>query len=307
MEGIIPLWKPRGMTSHDCVFKLRKILRTKKIGHSGTLDPDVDGVLPICVGRATKVVEYLQDSNKTYSGEVTLGFSTETEDASGEVVTRTPIEVPFSTEKIDEAMARFIGEIKQQPPMYSAVKVNGRRLYDYARKGETVERPIRTAKIYDYKRTSQVEYDAKAQLQKWSFDVECGKGTYVRTLAVDTGKELGVEAHMSTLTRTGSGSFTKEDCVTLEEVQQAMDEDTMDEIFFPLEYGLESFEKLAMSKAEYAEIKNGLVVPSDYFEQVQDASQWPILLTYQDQAISIYDLHPTKPGKLKPVKVFRND
>ena len=114
MEGIIPVWKPRGMTSHDVVFKLRKILRTKKVGHSGTLDPDVDGVLPICVGKATKVIEYIQDSNKVYEGEVTLGFSTETEDASGEIVSESRLSEAISIEKIDEAMALFTGEITQR-------------------------------------------------------------------------------------------------------------------------------------------------------------------------------------------------
>lgn len=142
MEGILPLWKERGLTSHDCVFKLRKILHMKKIGHSGTLDPDVDGILPICVGRATKVVEFLTDSGKVYEGEITLGYSTTTEDASGEIVDLTPVEKVLSNELIDSTMQTFIGEITQIPPMYSAVKVNGKRLYEYARNGETVERPV---------------------------------------------------------------------------------------------------------------------------------------------------------------------
>ncbi len=122
MDGLLPLWKERGMTSHDCVFKLRKILHTKKIGHGGTLDPDVDGVLPICIGKATKVIEYLTDSGKIYVGEITLGFSTTTEDRSGERVETKPVDMSLSEEKIDEVMASFIGEITQIPPMYSAVK-----------------------------------------------------------------------------------------------------------------------------------------------------------------------------------------
>ncbi len=122
MDGLLTLWKERGMTSHDCVFKLRKILHTKKIGHGGTLDPDVDGVLPICIGKATKVIEYLTDSGKIYVGEITLGFSTTTEDRSGERVETKPVDMSLSEEKIDEVMASFIGEITQIPPMYSAVK-----------------------------------------------------------------------------------------------------------------------------------------------------------------------------------------
>ena len=239
MEGIIPVWKPRGMTSHDVVFKLRKILRTKKVGHSGTLDPDVDGVLPICVGKATKVIEYIQDSNKIYQGEVTLGFSTETEDVSGEVVEKTPVLTPLSTKEIDETMSEFIGEITQIPPMYSAVKVNGRRLYEYARAGETVERPERKAKIYSFKRTSEPLFSEEKQ--SWQFIVDCGKGTYVRTLAVDCGKSLGFAAHMSDLTRIKSGGFNKEDCFTMEEIALLMDLERHQEFLYPLERGVEDF------------------------------------------------------------------
>ncbi len=190
MDGILPLWKERGMTSHDCVFKLRKILHTKKIGHGGTLDPDVEGVLPICVGKGTKVIEYMVDSGKTYEGEITLGFATTTEDVSGEIVEKKPVTTPLSTEQIDQAMAEMTGEITQIPPMFSAVKVNGKRLYEYARNGEEVERPQRKATIYSFERTSEPIFNESAQTQSWRFKVVCGKGTYVRTLSVDTGKKI---------------------------------------------------------------------------------------------------------------------
>ena len=143
MEGIIPLYKPKGMTSHDCVFKLRKILKMKKIGHTGTLDPDVTGVLPICVGKATKVAEYLTDAGKTYEGEVTLGYSTTTEDASGEVVRRKKVDRIILRDEIIKGLSAMTGELTQTPPMFSAVKVNGKRLYEYARQGIEIERPSR--------------------------------------------------------------------------------------------------------------------------------------------------------------------
>lgn len=305
MNGIIPLWKPRGMTSHDCVFKLRKILKTKKVGHSGTLDPDVDGVLPICVGRATKVVEYLQDSCKVYRGEVTLGFSTETEDKSGAVIEETPITTPFTEKVIDDAIKSFVGTINQQPPMYSAVKVNGKRLYEYARAGETVERPIRQAQIYRYQRTSDIIYDAHTQTQKWSFEVECGKGTYVRTLAVDTGKKLGVAAHMSDLTRLSSGGYTAVDSFTLEEVQEIVSNGKIEETFFALETALSEFKRLDITEAQYAKVKNGAILPNDYFGTV--VSDEPVAIFYQESARCIYASHPTKTGLIKPIKVFRND
>ncbi|MFW7432974.1 tRNA pseudouridine(55) synthase TruB [Vagococcus carniphilus] len=305
MEGIIPVWKPRGMTSHDCVFKLRKILKMKKVGHSGTLDPDVDGVLPICIGKGTKVIEYIQDSNKIYMGEITLGFSTETEDASGEIVERTPITSEIETEMIDEAMKQLVGEITQIPPMYSAVKVNGKRLYEYARNNEEVERPHRKAMIYSYERTTLPEYDKENQLMKWEFTVDCGKGTYVRTLAVDTGKNLNVASHMSNLTRIKSGGFTKEECFTLEEIALLMDLERESEFLYPVERGVKDFPKVELTKEMYQIIRNGSVVPTSFFENIVVTE--PIALFYQEKVVSIYGEHPYKEGMLKPIKVLRND
>ena len=305
MEGIIPLWKPRGMTSHDCVFQLRKILRTKKVGHSGTLDPDVDGILPICVGKATKVVEYLQESHKVYVGEITLGFSTETEDASGEIVKKTPLLAPLTIDQIDEAMSKLTGNIEQIPPMYSAVKVNGRRLYDYARNGETVERPVRQATIYRYKRLSEPVFSEETHTPSWTFEVECGKGTYVRTLAVDTGKLLGYEAHMSDLTRLASGSFTAKEAVTLDKIRELVETDQASQIYYPLERAVEGFQKKELSSKDYTVVKNGAVMPEQFFDGL-DTSKL-IALFYQDQLVSLYGSHPTKHGVLKPIKVIRND
>lgn len=305
MEGIIPVWKPRGMTSHDCVFKLRKILKTKKVGHSGTLDPDVDGVLPICVGKGTKVIEYIQDSNKIYMGEVTLGFSTETEDVSGEIVEKTPVLAEISVEEIDKIMKEMTGEITQIPPMYSAVKVNGRRLYDYARNGETVERPERKAMIYSYNRTTEPFFDVETQQQKWCFDVDCGKGTYVRTLAVDTGKKLGYAAHMSDLTRIKSGGFTKEECFTMEEISLLMDLERQDKFLYPIERAVEDFVQVNLTEEMYGIIKNGSVVESNFFNNLEVNE--PIALFYKEKIVSIYGKHPTKSGLLKPIKVLRND
>ena len=154
ITGIINLKKEAGMTSHDAVFKLRKILQEKKLGHGGTLDPDVVGVLPIAVGKATRVIEYMTEAGKVYEGEVTLGYSTSTEDASGEIIDRKPVDENLSEERIDQAMQAFIGDIIQIPPMYSAVKVNGKKLYEYARAGQEVERPQRQVTIRNFERTS---------------------------------------------------------------------------------------------------------------------------------------------------------
>src|SRR4051794_15877118 len=187
MEGILPLYKPAGLTSHDCVFRLRKILKTKKVGHTGTLDPDVTGVLPICIGKATKVAEYITDAGKAYEGEVTIGFSTTTEDASGEVVENKVVDRVISREEILHLFDTFTGEIEQTPPMFSAVKVGGTRLYEYARKGIEVERPTRRVSIYSIELLDDRK-EFIGTTVSFRFRVSCSKGTYIRTLAVMIGE-----------------------------------------------------------------------------------------------------------------------
>lgn len=306
MDGLLPLWKQRGMTSHDCIFKLRKILHTKKIGHGGTLDPDVAGVLPICIGKGTKVIEYIQDHGKIYEGEMTLGFSTTTEDASGEVVAQVTLGQPVSTAEIDAAMKAMEGDITQIPPMYSAVKVNGRRLYDYARAGETVERPKRIAHIESFIRTSDPVFNAENGTQKWRFKVVCGKGTYVRTLAVDTGESLGFPAHMSELTRTASGGLNQRDALTLEQVAIAMEAGKIDQFLRPIEVAVEQFPRVDLTPELWSKVKNGMVLSYDEFKlnAVPDSL---VAVFYNNQVVSLYQAHPSKPGFLKPSKVLRNE
>lgn len=306
MEGLLPLWKERGMTSHDCVFKLRKILHTKKIGHGGTLDPDVDGVLPICIGKATKVIEYLTDSGKTYQGEITLGFSTTTEDKSGEIVREKFVEQPVTTEAIDQVMASFIGEINQIPPMYSAVKVNGKRLYEYARNNETVERPVRKAVIYRFERTSEPVWNKEKGSMSWRFEVECGKGTYVRTLAVDTGEKLGYPAHMSDLTRTASAGMKQEQAITLQQVAEFMENGTIDEYLLPIEKGVERFKRVDIDETTWMKVKNGMRLAYPVFGLSEMPTE-EIALFYQGKVVSIYQPNPKEKNSLKPSKVLRNE
>lgn len=214
VNGILPLWKEKGMTSHDCVFKLRKILKTKKVGHTGTLDPEVDGVLPICIGNTTKVAEYITDQGKTYEAEVAIGYSTETEDATGEMVDRDPEEKRITREQLLSVLEGLTGEITQIPPMYSAVKVNGKKLYEYARAGIPVERPVRKAQIHSIELLDNSDEWTGVDIH-FRIRIECGKGTYIRTLAVQIGEALGYPAHMSKLTRTKSGEFEKNECLSL--------------------------------------------------------------------------------------------
>lgn len=306
MDGILPLWKEAGMTSHDCVFKLRKILHTKKIGHGGTLDPDVSGVLPICIGKGTKVIEYMVDSGKTYEGEITLGFSTTTEDVSGELVDKVALSKPFSNEEIDAAMQTMTGVITQIPPMFSAVKVNGKRLYEYARNGEDVERPVREAMIYSFERTSEPEFNLENGTQSWRFKVVCGKGTYVRTLSVDTGLALGVPAHMSDLTRTASGGLTAEQSLTLAQVAERLEQNKIAETLLPIEIAIERFKRIDLTEELYNKVKNGVrLSPTDL--ALKEMPQDLVALFYQNQVVSLYMAHPTKPNVLKPSKVLRNN
>jgi tRNA pseudouridine55 synthase len=304
MEGILPLFKPAGLTSHDCVFKIRKILKTKKVGHTGTLDPDVTGVLPICIGRATKIAEYITDAGKAYEGEVTLGFSTTTEDASGEIVESKKLNSIISRETIVNVLNSFLGEINQTPPMYSAVKVNGKRLYEYARKGLEVERPTRTVTIYSIELLDE-RNEFFGETISFRFRVACSKGTYIRTLAVMIGEQLGAPAHMSRLTRIQSSSFKLEDCYTLEEVEKLMSIGEVDKALYPLETGISHLPKLKISDKVAEKVKNGALLPIP--DQLSDINGPIIVETEDGQALAIYMKHPSKPTFLKPSKVLRND
>ncbi|MDV6376671.1 tRNA pseudouridine(55) synthase TruB [Sporosarcina sp. GW1-11] len=299
MNGILPLWKEKGMTSHDCVFKLRKILRTKKVGHTGTLDPEVEGVLPICIGKATKVASYVTDAGKEYIAKVSIGRSTETEDAQGETVTSDNSYKEFTRAQIMEALHKLTGEITQIPPMYSAVKVKGKRLYEYARKGIEVERPERKVQIHQIELLDEEENFAGEQVT-FSIRVSCGKGTYIRTLAVQIGELLGYPAHMEKLVRTASGNFRQAECKTLAEVAEFMEAEIVDSILLPIENVLTDFPKVEIDTSDIEHIKNGQVLPAHPL-----LNDYPsIIMTYEKKIWAIYQNHPTKPGLMKPEKML---
>ncbi|MBS4194028.1 tRNA pseudouridine(55) synthase TruB [Lederbergia citri] len=302
MDGILPLWKPKGMTSHDCVFKVRKLLRMKKVGHTGTLDPDVDGVLPICLGKATKIAEYITDAGKVYEGQVTVGFSTTTEDASGEIVEEKKIERNISIDEIEKILQSFIGTIKQTPPMFSAVKVNGKRLYEYARQGITVERPSRTVHIYKLALLDD-SIENRNGTVSFRFRVHCSKGTYIRTLAVMIGEKLGYPAHMSSLTRTASAAIKASDCLSFEQLEKLIQEDQIFRFIYPLEKGISHLSFFPLDSNLVVKIKNGAVLPRP--------SNWPaqgqVVMMYEEKAYAIYQVHPDNETFIKPVKVIRNE
>lgn len=210
IHGIINVYKEKGYTSHDVVAKLRGILGQKKIGHTGTLDPDAEGVLPVCLGKATKVCDLLADKDKTYHAILLLGKTTDTQDTSGRVLREA--EVTSSIKEVYQAIQSFQGDYEQVPPMYSALKVNGKKLYELAREGRTVEREARKVQIHEIKIHEIV-------LPRVSMTVSCSKGTYIRTLCHDIGEKLGCGGCMEQLLRTQVGSFFLEDSLKLEEIE----------------------------------------------------------------------------------------
>lgn len=219
MDGILNIYKEPGFTSHDVVAKLRGILHQKKIGHTGTLDPAAMGVLPVCCGKATKVCELLTDKDKTYQAVCRLGMVTDTQDTTGEVQEEHSIK-DVTEEEVREAVASFLGDSSQVPPMYSALKVNGRKLYDLAREGKTVERAPRPIHI---SRLDIIQMDLEEGT--FLFEVTCSKGTYIRTLCHDIGRKLGTGAVMESLVRTRVAGFSIEEAVTLGDLERLFSEE----------------------------------------------------------------------------------
>ncbi|TQR20964.1 tRNA pseudouridine(55) synthase TruB [Psychrobacillus vulpis] len=298
-EGILPLWKEKGMTSHDCVFKLRKILKMKRIGHTGTLDPSVEGVLPICLGEATKVSEYIMNEGKTYIATISIGTSTTTEDSDGEKVSQDESDKHFSREQIESTLKKLTGEIIQTPPMYSAVKVNGKKLYEYAREGREVERPSRMVTIYKLNLLDEAT-DFAGKTIEFTIEIGCSKGTYIRTLAVQIGELLGYPAHMSSLVRTASGSFTKDQCLTLAEVDAAKENGYLMDSIFPIKYALENWPHIEITVDIEKSILNGQVIKAHSLLEQNEK----IIYTKDLIPKAVYIKHPTKNGMMKPEKMF---
>lgn len=227
INGIINVYKEKGFTSHDVVAKLRGIAGQKKIGHTGTLDPDAEGVLPVCFGRATKVCDMLTDKDKTYEAVLLLGKSTDTQDISGTVLEEKEV-VGLTEKAVEECILGYIGEYEQLPPMYSALKINGKKLYELAREGKVVERKTRKVFIHDIK-------IKEICLPRVCMEVHCSKGTYIRTLCHDIGEDLNTGGCMEKLLRTQVGKFKIEDSLRLSEIQKLKEEGKLSEIVTPVD------------------------------------------------------------------------
>lgn len=296
MTGILPLWKPKGLTSHDCVMKIRRLYNIKKVGHTGTLDPEVEGVLPICIGQATKIVPYLTSQKKEYNATVQLGVATETEDAYGNIVETKEITQPPTTTDIDHVLQLFKGTITQVPPMYSAVRVKGKRLYEYARANQTAERPTRQVTIYEINRISELTNRSTAFQMK----VVCSQGTYIRTLCVDIGKQLGYPAHMSHLIRTEAGSFTRNEAVTFADIKQAKTAGKLHTLLQPIVRGLRHMKKIYVNH----QLKSRVLHGQKLRKPTEIVNSDPFLMMYDEQLLAIYETHPRNSNTVKPVRVF---
>lgn len=251
MTGVICIDKCRGKTSFDVVAAVRRLTGEKKAGHTGTLDPMATGVLPVMLGGATRFLDFLPDSDKSYRAVFELGRTTDTLDDTGSVLTRSKVEC--SKKDVLAVSSKFVGEITQIPPMYSAVSVNGRRLYELARKGETVERPERKAVIYNLEIIS-----ADEENNRYTMDVSCSKGTYIRTLIDDIGRELGCGAVMTALRRTKAMGLKEEDSVTVEKLGEICSEENgINGVLIPVEKLLEVYPFVRVTAAQGKRFSNG--------------------------------------------------
>jgi tRNA pseudouridine 55 synthase len=270
MNGIINALKPAGMTSFDVIGFLRRVTGLKKIGHTGTLDPSAVGVLPICLGNATKAIEFMIDKDKVYRAELTLGISTDTQDSSGKILSSHSVNI--TEDEINTAVLSFKGVIEQLPPMYSAIKIGGKKLYELAREGQTVERQTRSVNIFDisiiriWSDTVTFEIDESPNefsVKKVLIDVHCSKGTYIRTLCNDIGECLGCGGHMSFLVRTRAGKFSLDNALTLEEIGQLAERNSLEEYLLPVEKVFEEYNSIELNKEDLFKYVNGVWLEVD--------------------------------------------
>ena len=298
INGIVNIYKEKGYTSHDVVAVLRKVVGQKKIGHTGTLDPDATGVLPVCLGKATKLCDLLTDKNKTYEAVLLLGKTTDTQDITGEVLEEKSTEA-LTEEKVREAIEGFIGDYEQIPPMYSALKVNGKKLYELAREGKVIERKARPVKILDIQ---ILEID----LPKVRMEVSCSKGTYIRTLCHDIGEKLGCGGCMESLIRTRVSTFRIEDAKTLDEIETLKQEGKLAELLVPIDAMFPFYPKITVKDDWKAFAKNGNPLDLKMLKEAcgQDEETQVRLYDESGKFIAIYQW---KEKKYHIVKMFFNE
>jgi tRNA pseudouridine55 synthase len=278
VDGIVNVNKACGVTSHGVVQAVRRLFSHIKAGHSGTLDPMATGVLPVCLGRGTRVVEYMIELPKVYHASVVLGKTTDTEDATGKTL-ETKVIPMLERGQVEEMLSSFTGRIEQLPPLYSAVKYKGKPLYHWTRLGEEVPRKVRTALIYSIQVSA---FDLKREPQL-IFNVECSRGTYIRTLAADLGKKIGCGAHLSGLTRLAVGPYTLENAYTIEELTDLANSGCIETAIQPIDSALIQLPQLALNSNQVEALKQGKLIEVNLFEDPEQIKA--------DVPIRIYDQH----------------
>ncbi len=292
-SGVINIYKEAGYTSHDVVAKLRGILKQKKIGHTGTLDPQAQGVLPVCLGKGTKLCDLLADHDKEYEAVLRLGITTDTQDMEGNVLQESSVQM--SEEEVRTCILSFQGEQMQVPPMYSALKVNGKKLYELAREGKVVERKARPVTFH------KIEV-LWMELPKVKIRVQCSKGTYIRTLCNDIGEKLGCGGCMEELLRTRVERFALEDAVKLDEVQKAMEEGTVDSLIFPVDRIFDQYPTAKTTTQGDLLVHNGNRLFSELLQEEPEAeSGYVRVYDSEDTFIGLFE---KKTDQLVPVKMF---
>ncbi len=292
MDGILLVNKPKDYSSHDVIAVLRGILKTKKLGHTGTLDPDATGLLVVGVNKGTKIMKYLNNDEKEYEATVCVGISTDTLDKTGEEIERKSV---GKLENVDEIIQSFKGLYTQTPPMYSAIKYKGKRLYEYARKGITIDDiPSRDINIFDIKRISDIIY--KDDLAFFNYRVYASKGLYVRTLSYDIGKKLGYPSHNYELHRTMAGSFKIDNSFTLKEIEEGNFK------ILSLNEALSKMETMIINDEIRHHVNNGMAISLKQFHKVALTK----ILDESGELLAIYDKHPTEP-KMKALNVFHKE
>ncbi len=295
MNGIINVYKEQGFTSHDVVAKLRGILKQKKIGHTGTLDPGAEGVLPVCVGNATKVCDLITDKDKEYRAVMLLGKTSDTQDIWGNVLTES--EVDRSPAEVEAAIESFVGEYDQIPPMYSAIKIGGKKLYELARKGQEIERPARRVNISAIKITD-------ISLPRVTMEVSCSKGTYIRTLCHDIGSKLGCGGLMESLLRTRTGEFVLSDARKLSEIEELARAGCIDDILMPVDSVFKGLEAVYAGEEAEKALRNGNSIPATSVTPKLDGDPGRVrLYDHRGAFAGVYE-YKKGPEIFKPVKLF---
>lgn len=296
VEGFLNIMKPPGMTSHDVVGFLRRILSQKKAGHCGTLDPGAAGVLPVALGRATRMIEYVPHDIKAYRAELHLGVATDTGDAFGRILSVRPVR-SYTEEEVDRVLRSFIGFITQKPPAASAIKVRGKRLYQYHRQGEQVEIPVRSVRVDSLTVVNMSD-------DRLMLDIVCGGGTYIRSLAADIGDMLGCGACMSFLVRTMSGPFHLRNAIPLNEIESVSRKGIISCALISPAEALNHLPSLTVESGEEKMILNGVTISGDFGLHLESEKTTVLVRSESGALIAVAEIQRGGIGHLKPLKVL---